>query len=73
MPRYGHAELVEFATTLLAAGGLERPMAACVARVLVEADLLGHDTHGLAQCPDYIEELSRLADESSLPRSAELD
>jgi len=57
MPRYGHAELVEFATTLLAAGGLERPMAACVARVLVEADLLGHDTHGLAQCPDYIEEL----------------
>ena len=28
-----------------------------VARILVEADLLGHVTHGLQLCPSYLEEL----------------
>ncbi len=32
-------------------------MAACVAETLVEGDLLGHDTHGLAQLPGYLKEI----------------
>jgi L-lactate dehydrogenase len=55
--RFPHGALVEFATALLITGGLEAAMSRCVARVLVEADLLGHDTHGLAQCADYLDEL----------------
>ena len=56
-PRFRHCELVKFATGLLTAAGLERPMAISVARILVEADLLGHNTHGLAQCPDYLRDI----------------
>jgi L-lactate dehydrogenase len=56
-PRFRHCELVKFATGLLTAAGLERPMAISVARILAEADLLGHDTHGLAQCPDYLRDI----------------
>jgi LDH2 family malate/lactate/ureidoglycolate dehydrogenase len=55
--RFPHAPLVAFAAALLTEAGLEADKSDCVARVLVEADLLGHDTHGLAQCADYVDEL----------------
>ena len=41
-------ELRRFASELFAAVGMEPEKAKVVAEVLVEADLLGHSTHGLA-------------------------
>jgi LDH2 family malate/lactate/ureidoglycolate dehydrogenase len=52
-----YVALVAYATELLNAAGLEADKSAVVARVLVEADLLGHDTHGLAQLAGYLNEL----------------
>ncbi|MEZ5830931.1 MAG: Ldh family oxidoreductase [Dongiaceae bacterium] len=52
------AELTEFARMLLAHAGIGEEPAASVARGLVEADLLGHSTHGLALLADYLEEIA---------------
>ena len=43
-----------YAAALLRAAGLAVDRADTVAEVLVEGDLLGHDTHGLAQLPGYL-------------------
>jgi LDH2 family malate/lactate/ureidoglycolate dehydrogenase len=43
--RFGAADPVDYATALFAAAGL------------VEADLLGHTTHGLQLAPAYLREL----------------
>jgi L-lactate dehydrogenase len=51
-------QLITFATRLLAHAGLEAAKAATVAEVLVEGDLLGHTTHGLALLPAYLEEIT---------------
>jgi LDH2 family malate/lactate/ureidoglycolate dehydrogenase len=55
--RYRAADLVAFATALLRAAGLPEDRAAVVAEVLVEGDLLGHDTHGLDMLAPYVREL----------------
>ncbi len=55
LPRYAIADLQAFATELLAAAGLPPDRAAAVAAILVEADLLGHSTHGLALLPWYLD------------------
>ena len=47
--RYRHADLLSFATKLSVAGGLPQDRAATVVENLLEADLMGHSTHGLAQ------------------------
>lgn len=49
--------LVSFAAGLLAASGLDHDKAQVTARLLVTADAMGHTTHGLAQLPDYLEEI----------------
>jgi LDH2 family malate/lactate/ureidoglycolate dehydrogenase len=49
--------LLAFAHALLAAAGLARDRALDVAEVLLEGDLLGHTTHGLALLPRYLQEL----------------
>ena len=49
------AEVIEFASKLFQAAGLEADKAAGVAEILVEADLLGHATHGLALAPWYLD------------------
>ena len=46
-----------FADGLLVKAGLDRAMAAVVAEVLLEGDLLGHDTHGLALLASYLSEI----------------
>jgi len=56
--RYDAGELTWFATTLFARAGLAQDRALCVAELLVEADLLGHTTHGLALAPGYLKELA---------------
>ena len=53
-PTYRHTDLLGFAQRLLEASGLAADRAAIVAEVLVEGDLLGHTTHGLALLPGYL-------------------
>jgi len=53
--RYRPEALVAFAAGLFERAGLARDRAECVARLLVEADLLGHTTHGLALAPGYLQ------------------
>lgn len=57
--RYSAAALVTFATRALTAAGLEKAFATDVAEVLVEGDLLGHDTHGLQLLAPYLNEVSQ--------------
>ena len=54
---YRYDELIDYAKSLLAATGLEPDKARAVAEVLVEGDLMGHNTHGLALLPGYLGEL----------------
>lgn len=57
-PVHRHAALLSFAQALLEASGLAADRAATVADVLVEGDLLGHTTHGLALLPGYLDAIS---------------
>ena len=57
--RYPVPALVEFAQALLHGAGLHADKAAVVAEILVEGDLLGHTTHGLALLAGYLGELER--------------
>jgi L-lactate dehydrogenase len=54
-PRFDAADLVRAATELFARAGLDAEKARIVAEVLVEGDLMGHDTHGLAQLAPYLD------------------
>lgn len=52
--RYSVNALVAFAKRLLESVGLSEEQSEDVAAVLVEGDLLGHDTHGLALLSNYL-------------------
>ena len=56
-PRYLAADLSAFAADLLCAAGQSKLCATVHAETLLEADLLGHDTHGLALLPAHLTEL----------------
>jgi L-lactate dehydrogenase len=56
--RYEVAALTRFATAACEAAGLEADKARAVAEVLVEGDLMGHDTHGLALLTPYLDALA---------------
>ncbi len=56
--RYRADDLVALAERLLAASGVSATIARDVAQVLVEGDLLGHDTHGLNLLAGYLRELA---------------
>ena len=47
-----------FARTLLERAGVRGDIARDVADILLEGDLLGHTTHGLALLPPYLDELA---------------
>lgn len=66
-PRPSAAALREFASALLTRVGLDAAKAAAVAEILVEGDLLGHTTHGLALLPQYLAE----AEKGGMRRSGE--
>ncbi len=53
-PTYAAADLVAFVRNLFAASGLGPDRAETVGRILVEADLMGHTTHGLALAAPYL-------------------
>lgn len=57
MPRISDDELTTFACGLLTAAGLEPALARVTAEVLVEGDMIGHDTHGVGLLPWYIAEI----------------
>ena len=54
---YDAEKLIAFAEKVLLAAGLPHEPARTVAEGLVEADLYGHTTHGLALLGDYVEEI----------------
>ena len=49
--------LARFGATLFAAAGLEAEKARTVAEILVLTDMMGRHTHGMAQCPAYLEQI----------------
>lgn len=53
------AALRAFAADLLEAKGMEAEMAKTIARLLVEADLMGHTTHGLGLLTRYLDEIEQ--------------
>lgn len=55
--RFAADGLTRFAVGLLQKAGMDSVPAEAVARTLVEGDLLGHDTHGLALLAPYLKEL----------------
>src|SRR4051794_41930139 len=55
--RHQAADLIAFAEALLVRAGLDADKARATAEVLVEGDLLGHDTHGLGLLPAYLADL----------------
>jgi LDH2 family malate/lactate/ureidoglycolate dehydrogenase len=55
--RYDAASLNRFALDLLVAAGMAPPQAIAVANTLLDGDLLGHDTHGLALLAPYVKAL----------------
>ena len=57
VPRFAAADLRHFGRSLLVAAGLAEDRARVTAEVLLEGDLLGHTTHGLASLPLYLEPL----------------
>lgn len=56
-PRYRADDLKRYATELFAAAGCDGEKPATIAAGLVEADLLGHTTHGLQLAPTYLRDL----------------
>jgi L-lactate dehydrogenase len=54
--RYAAAGLVECAASLFAHAGLDADKARTTAEILVEGDLMGHTTHGLALLGPYLDE-----------------
>jgi len=56
--RYAAAALTQSAVALLQAAGVDAGKAQAVAEILVEGDLMGHDTHGLALLGPYLGELA---------------
>ena len=56
--RHGAGVLQAYATELLQAAGMPAGRAAVVAGILLEGDLLGHTTHGLALLPGYLGEIA---------------
>ena len=56
--RFDAVDLLRFGEQLLVAAGLAKDRAHAVAEVLLEGDLLGHTTHGLALLPAYLKSLA---------------
>ena len=58
-PRYSADTLIAFGYALLRKSGARDDIARDVATILVEGDLLGHTTHGLALLPAYLAEIDQ--------------
>lgn len=58
MPRIPAADLIDLATRLLTSAGMALDLAEVTAEVLVEGDMIGHDTHGVSLLPWYLAEIA---------------
>ncbi len=56
---YDAAALRDFAAALLVASGMREDLSRDTADILVESDLLGYSTHGLAFLPAYLDRLAK--------------
>ena len=56
-PTYAAQALIDFAVRLLTAAGIPPDKSDAVAAILVEGDLMGHTTHGLALLGPYLAEI----------------
>ncbi|WEK03757.1 MAG: Ldh family oxidoreductase [Candidatus Devosia phytovorans] len=56
--RYSPSELQSFTRQLFEAAGVEADKSAAIAKYLVEADLMGHTTHGLALAGWYLQSVA---------------
>ncbi len=59
MPIIAATKLGPFAVALLKAGGVSGDEAQIVARSLVDANLMGHDSHGVMRIPYYLEGVAK--------------
>ena len=57
MPILTETQLQEFGVALLAAGGANETEALIVGRSLVQANLRGHDSHGVMRIPFYVKQV----------------
>ena len=57
MTTYAASDLRAFGTALFRAAGLDGDKPEVSATVLVDADIMGHTTHGLALAPRYLQEI----------------
>jgi LDH2 family malate/lactate/ureidoglycolate dehydrogenase len=58
MDRYRASDLIDCAEALFVASGMPAHRSRIVGEILVEADLMGHDTHGLQLAPGYLKNLA---------------
>ncbi len=59
MPTFSSPKLTAFAQTMFEAAGVPPADAGVVARSLVDANLCGHDSHGVMRVPQYIDFLRK--------------
>lgn len=59
MPSIAAETLTDFATRLLAAGGLDASESRLVGASLVGANLRGHDSHGVMRIPYYLDDVAK--------------
>lgn len=58
MPKkYQIESLIQFARKVLLEAGMREDRAAVISEILVEGDLLGHNTHGMKLLPAYVKEI----------------
>ena len=54
MPKFSPQQLTAIAQDIFVAGGVERDEAGIVSEHLVQANLVGHDSHGVLRIPEYL-------------------
>ena len=54
MPRFSPQQLTAIAQAVFTAAGLEQDEASIVAEHLVQANVVGHDSHGVLRIPEYL-------------------
>jgi uncharacterized oxidoreductase len=67
MPTFSASTLSALAQSLFEAAGVPAPDAAVVARSLVDANLCGHDSHGVLRVPQYVEMLRKGINKAGVP------
>jgi len=67
--RFAVGDLIRYGTALFHRAGMPLERAQVVAEMLVNADLMGHDTHGLNLAPQYLDAL----DKGDMPADGEPD